>query len=188
MNLQWSKIENNNYYIPFDENRKAILGFWLLKQGLDLENIPTIFNEHFFYFEKSKFNNVKLQERKVFLNNIIGTSHKDYGDMEIIKSFIRLKRATSYIINDDVTRIKYSKLLKMPVEKQPIPIYLSQSAKDCYYVDGQGNHRVIFYKMMLLSEIASKYKYVLNQGYAFNKDLFKDICKKYWLNAYIKIE
>jgi len=188
LNLQWSKMKNDNFYEPFDEKRKAILGFWLVKQGIDLDNIPPIFNECFSYFKKSECNNKKFQERKVFLNNITGTSHQDYGNMEIIKSFIRLKRAQFYILNDSVTKIKYTKLLKKTVKEQTVPIYLSQNADGSYYVDGQGNHRVIFYKMMLLSEIVSKNNYILNQGYTLNINSFQDICKKYWLNAYIKTE
>ena len=187
LDMQWSEIKDDDFYIPFDENKKTILGFWLIKQGLSLENIPTIFNENFGHFEKSNYPNPKLQERKVYLNEIIGTSHKDYGNMPLIRAYARLKRAPNYILNDDITKIKYTKLLKKAVKNQSVPIVLSQNADGSYYVDDNGNHRIIFYKMMLLSEIVLKYNYVLNNEYVINRNSFKDICNKYWLNAYVKM-
>lgn len=90
--MRWSDLTHNT----LDENQRAIRGFWLITQGINLENLPTIFNEPFKLFEKAQSFNIK--ERKVYLNDIVGTSYKDYGNMEIIKSYMKIKRADTYII------------------------------------------------------------------------------------------
>lgn len=182
--MKWSELNYNDFHIPFDENQRAIRGFWLIKQGIDLENLPIIFNEQFRRFERLKCN--EYEERKVYLKDIIGTSHPDYGDMEIIKSYMRIKRARNYIIDDLVTKTKYNKMLRKAINEQDEPVILSENKDGTYFVDGNGNHRIIFYKMMLLSEIALNYKYAFDEDFNFNRELFKDITKKYWINANIK--
>lgn len=184
--MRWSDLDYDDFYIPWDENQRVIRGFWLINQGIDLENLPIIFNDQFRYFENLKCNNYKLEERKVYLKDIIGTSHSDYGNMEIIQSYMRLKRARDYIINNSATKLKYNKMLRKPINQQEIPIILSENKDGTYFIDGNGNHRIIFYKIMLFSEIALNYKYVFDKNFNFDRKLFKDITKKYWLNANIK--
>lgn len=184
--LKWSELTYNDFYNPWNENEKAVRGYWLIKQGIDLENLPTIFNDKFIYFEKLQCDNYEFEERKVYLNDIIGTSHRDYGNMEIIKAYMKIKRAKEYIMNDSVTKIKYNKMLKKAVTEQDVPIILSENKDGTYFVDGNGNHRIVFYKMMLFSEIALEYSLARDKNFDFNRELFKDIKQKYWLNAKIK--
>ena len=86
--------------------------------------------------------------------------------MSIIQSFMRIKRGGKYILNGAVTRGKYFYMLKRPVFKQRCPIALSYDEETGkYWVDGNGNHRVIFYKIMMLSEIAEKYEWSRSEDY-----------------------
>lgn len=70
-----------------------------------------------------------------------------------------------------------------PTNNQQCPIILSQNCDVKYYVDGNGNHRVILYKIMMLSEIANKYPYACSDDYDLTFEGFEDVQKKYWLNA-----
>lgn len=184
--MKWSDLTYNDYYIPFDENQRAIRGYWLTTQNINLENLPKIFNEPFKYFEKVKYDDYDLVEKKVYLNDIIGTSYIDYGNMEIIKSYMKIKRACSYITKGLVTKSKYDKMLRKPVTEQLCPIRLSENKDGTFFVDGNGNHRVIFYKMMMFSEIALKYSNYSEDISNYNRKLFMSIKKKYWINAYVK--
>ncbi len=185
--MKWSEFNYNDFYIPFDENQRAIRGFWLVEQKINLENLPMIFKEPFGLFESQKFIKTSFEERKVYLNDIIGTSHHDYGDMEIIQSYMRLKRASEYIIDGLVTKSKYNRMLRKPIREQDVPVALTQNEDGTYFVDGNGNHRVILYKMMLLSEISLKHSYVFDKNFNFNRELFKDVKRKYWINAKVNI-
>lgn len=182
--MKWSELNYNDFYIPFDENQRAIRGFWLTTQGIDLENLPIIFKEYFKYFER--LDSIDYENKKVYLNDIIGTSYRDYGDTEIIKAYMKIKRAKNYITDGMVTKLKYSRMLRKDIVEQETPIILAENPDGTYFVDGNGNHRIIFYKMMMLSEIALQYPYAYEQNFNFNRELFKDIKKKYWLNAKVK--
>lgn len=74
----------------------------------------------------------------------------------------------------------------MSNQHQSRPIELSENEDGTFYVEGNGNHRVIFYKMMMLSEIALNYQLAFEKNFNFKRELFKDIKKKYWLNAHVK--
>lgn len=76
-------------------------------------------------------------------------------------------------------------MLKKPIHEQELPIILSQLNNGKYIVDGNGNHRVILYKIMMLSEIASKYPYANDENYDLECMTFNDVRKKYWLNAMV---
>ena len=180
--MKWSELDNNNFYECFDENQRAIKGFWLTTLGVNLENLPITFNEHFIYFHSQKSNRKDYKIQKVYLSDIVGTSHKDYGDMEIIKAYIRSKRTSNYIKNGLVTKRKYNTMLKKPIYNQDVPIILSRNKDGKYFVDGNGNHRIILYKIMMLAEIASQYS---NDSFYFPKKSLANIQKKYWIYAYI---
>lgn len=185
--MKWSEMSYSDYYIPFDENQRAIRGFFLTTLHVDLEAIPYIFNQPFEYFNSSLHSFSKYYPKKVFLCDIAGTSYKDYGGMSVIQSFMRIKRGGKYILNGAVTRGKYFYMLKRPIFEQRCPIALSYDAETGkYWVDGNGNHRVIFYKMMMLSEIAEKYKWPRTEGFDFSYACFQDITKRYWLNAIVR--
>jgi len=82
--LKWSELTYSNFYIPYDENQKAIRGFLLTTLGINLEEIPFIFNEPFNYYENNEAHKHTINAHKVFLNEIIGTSYAVYGGMEIM--------------------------------------------------------------------------------------------------------
>jgi hypothetical protein len=186
--LKWSDLtySDSDFYIPYDENQKAIRGFWLTTLRIDLEKIPTIFHEPFRYYESNRTHNDTLKAQKVLLSDIVGTSYSDYGGMEIIESYMRIKRAHIYIKDGCVTRNKYFYMLKKPVCKQDVPVVLSHLENGKYYIDCSGNHRIILYKIMMLAEIAASYPYAGADYYDLNYRGFNDIRKKYWLNAVVR--
>ncbi|MBK5253357.1 MAG: hypothetical protein JJE03_02610 [Peptostreptococcaceae bacterium] len=144
--MNWSDLTYSDFYIPYDENQKAIRGCWLTTLEISLEKIQTIFNERFDCFDSLK-NKESYKEQKIMLSDIIGTSYRDYGDMSIIK--------------------------------------LSRLENGKYFVDGNGNHRVILYKMMMLAEIAKTDSHINLNNYSMNFRRIEKIRKKYWLNAYV---
>lgn len=181
--MKWSDIKyDSEFYIPFDENQRAIRGFLLTQLDVDLNCIPHIFNEPFQYIEGTAFNNTQYEQRKVYLSDIIGTSYKDYGGSSIIQAYLRIKRASGYIKAGMVTRNKYFRMLKDDVKKQSCPVELSQIGEQ-YFVNGNGNHRIVLYKIIMLAEIAQKYEWACSDDYDVNYDGFHDIRNKYWLNA-----
>jgi hypothetical protein len=107
--------------------------------------------------------------------------------MEIIFSYMKIKRASMYIQDGRVTKNKYFYMLKKPVNKQNVPVVLSRNSQGSYFVDGNGNHRIILYKIMLLTEIANKNPCVYSEDYDLNYRGFEDIRKKYWINAKVRV-
>ncbi len=185
--LKWSDFtySDSDFYIPYDENQRAVRGYLLTTLGINLEKIPTILHEPFHYYEFNRPSKERLYAQKVLLSDIVGTTHQDYGGMTIIEAYMRLKRAYYHIKDGYVTRNKYFRMLKKPVHEQEIPIILSQLNNGKFIVDGNGNHRVILYKIMMLSEIASKYPYANDENYDLECITFNDVRKKYWLNAMV---
>ena len=185
--MKWSEMSYSDYYFPFDENQRAIRGFFLTTLHVDLEAIPYIYNQPFEFFNSSSYSFSEYCPRKVFLRDIAGTSYKDYGGMSIIQSFMRIKRGGAYISNGMVTRGKYFYMLKRPVFEQNCPIALSYDTKTGkYWVDSNGNHRIVFYKMMMLSEIAEKYEWSRSEDYDLEYAGFEEITNRYWLNAMVR--
>lgn len=182
---KWAELAiEDDYYIPFTANRKAILSFFLCSQEIDLEKLPYNFFQPFHYFKSLKGEKYDTKVEKVYLCDIVGTSYLDYSnDNGIIYSFLHLKRAERYILSGDTKRTKYFYHLKRINDNM---IQLSQASDGKYYVDGNGNHRVIMYKMMMLSEIAKEYPYVYEEDYDLDFCGFTDITHKYWLYAEVK--
>ena len=184
--MKWSDFTYDDFYIPYDENQRAIRGFLLTTLGVDLNNIPTILQERFEYIPEDRAEK-NLIEKKVILSDIIGSSYHDYSDMSIIESFMRIKRGDAYIQQGAVTRGKYFHMLKQHCAQQRSPIILSENKESNYYwVDGNGNHRVVMYKIMMLAEIASKYEWARSESYDISFKGFEDIRRKYWLRAYVR--
>ena len=185
--LKWSDYtySDSDFYIPYDENQKAIRGYLLTTLGINLERIPAILHEPFFYYKNNRTYKDTHCAQKVSLSDIVGTTHQDYGDLKIIEAYMRLKRAPYHISEEHVTRNKYFHMLKKPVHNQKLPIKLSRLENGKCIIDGNGNHRIILYKIMMLSEIASKYPYANDDDYDLGCRIFNDIRKKYWLNALI---
>ena len=182
--MKWSEVSyGDSFYIPFDENQRAIRGFWLTTLGIDLNSLPEIFfNEQFSFYEGQK--PVSYSEEKVCLPSIVGTSYKDYGGSAIIESYLKIKRACHYINDGLVTRGKYFHSLKKQIADQQIPVILSRNQDGTYFVDGNGNHRIILYKMMMYAEIGIKYPNAYIHRPDFNNcKTLSNITNKYWLNA-----
>ena len=181
--MKWLELDNHNFYQAFDDKQKIIRGYWLVKQKINLEELPIFFNEQFKKFDKIKNTEIQYEEKKVYLDEIEGTSHNDYGNMELITAYIRLKRADTYIIKDMVSKRKYDNMLRKSIMEQENPVILSQNENGTYFVNGNGNHRIILYKMMMYSEIAAKLEeHKINN----TKTSINAIKKKYWLIAKIK--
>ena len=78
-------------------------------------------------------------------------------------------------------------MLKRPSFEQNCPIALSFDTKtEKYWVDSNGNHRIVFYKMMMLSEIAEKYEWSRSEDYDLEYAGFEEITNRYWLNAMVR--
>ncbi|NLJ30629.1 MAG: hypothetical protein GX424_03340 [Clostridiales bacterium] len=182
--MKWLDLTYSDFYIPYDENQKVIRGYWLSTLGINLEELPDCFQKPFYYYESSQEQKGTLKSQKVSLSEIVGTSHTDYGGMKIIESYMRLKRAPSYIKDGRVTRSKYFYQLKRPAHEQVAPVTLSRLDNGKYYIDSNGNHRIVFYQLMMLSEISTTYPLANAEDY--NLRTFDNIKKRYWLNAMVK--
>lgn len=78
--MKWSDFtySDSDFYIPYDENQKAIRGYLLTTLGINLEIIPTILHEPFHYYEFNRSCKDTLYPQRVSLSDIIGTTHQDY--------------------------------------------------------------------------------------------------------------
>lgn len=181
---KWSEISYDGIYVHSDESRQAVLGYFLVSLGIDLERLPHNLFEPYGYFPSSLKNMTCYTVEKVCIKDIVGTSRWDYSeDNQVLFSFMKLKRIKYYTMDGKVTRNKYFWMLKQ--KEQECPIILSRNSDNTFYVDGNGNHRVLAYKIMMLAEIAQKYEWVYEDYYDLSFKGFDDITKKYWLYAQI---
>ncbi|MBR0599781.1 hypothetical protein [Sinanaerobacter chloroacetimidivorans] len=183
--MKWLDLSYSDFYIPCEDNQKTVRGYLLASFGVDLERLPFIFFEPFNKHKTQSGCGGAFTERKVLLSDIFGTSHNDYGGRDIITAFMKIKRAKEYILSGRVTKNKYFRMLKKPVDKQDAPVVLSQ-VDGKYYVDGNDNHRVIFYKIMMLAEIHANCHHDCTNECVLTRDEFMRIRKKYWLNAKVR--
>ena len=184
--MKWSEQTYSDYYIPFDENQRAIRGFFLTTLHLNLEDLPYILNQPFEYRSRNDCTFTDYSPRKVYLKDIVGTFYKDYGGRTILQSFMRIKRGAAWITKGETTRNKYFVQLKKPISNQSCPIMLAYDPEvGKYWVDRNGNHRVIFYKIMMLAEIAEKYEWPCSENFDLSFNGFNDVAKRYWLNAMV---
>ena len=182
---KWSELSYSGVYATSNESSQAVLGYCLVAMGIDLEKLPNNLFEPFDFYPSKELgvkNRTKLQ--KVNLNDIVGTSYKEYAeDNRLLYSFMRLKRITKYIQNNSVTRNKYFRNLKR--RQQDNYVTLSRNSDGTFFVDGNGNHRIIAYKIMMLAEVAQNYNWVYEDDYDLSFKGFEDITKKYWLYAMV---
>ena len=179
---KWSEISYDGTYAHSDENRQAVLGYFLVSLGIDLERLPRYLFEPYTYYPSSTKRITAYTVEKVYVQDIVGTSRQEYAeDNQVLFSFMKLKRIKEYIMNGSVTRNKYLWMLKQ--KEQKYPIILSKSSDNSFYVDGNGNHRVLAYKIMMLAEIAHKYEWVYDDDYDLFFKGFDEISKKYWIYA-----
>ena len=187
-NKKWSELSYDNHIVRSDESRQAVLGAFLVSLGIDLERLPNNLFEPYGYFQTSQkdYNSINRSApfEKIYLQDIVGTSYEMYAeDNQVLYSFMKLKRITDRILCGKLTPNKYFHMMKKPY--QTPTIVLSRNTDGTYYVDGNGNHRVLSYKIMMLAEIASKYDWVYSDDYGLTYKGFTDVTKKYWLYARI---
>lgn len=186
--MKWSEILCKGIHRPADENIRAILGYLLITLGIDLENIPRImFEKHDQYkrVPKNLGQEERWELRRVYISDIVGTTYDGYGKKSVIESFLELKRAPLYIKQNRVTRGKYHYMMK---RMQSIPVRLTQlPSSGKYVITHNGNHRIILYKLMMLSEIAQTYEWSCSDTYDLDYLGFDDIRKKYWVLAEVDI-
>lgn len=182
MQMRWSDIVNRNKDV--DTNISSICGFYLNCLGVDLENIPESIMTPCSRYETEgkKYGKPKLQ--KVYLDSIVGTSYKEYAGYTWLDTLLRLHRADRYIKNGMVVRGKYFWLMKQPCSDIP-SVYLSRDKEGRLYVDGNGNHRVTFYKLMQFTD-SIMYKAIAKQQFHVNEDRNRHTL--YWLYAMVKDE
>lgn len=158
--MKWSDLsyDDNDFYIPYSENQQVVRGYFLRTLGIDLENIPEdLFKPCLLYNPNGKkFSEYKSQ--KVFVWEVLGSSYADYAGDSWLMAFLKIKRAPAYTQNGDVTPNKYFWMLKRPIHKQNAPIKLTK-ARDGFYIDGNGNHRITMYMMMYLAALSKSNSY-----------------------------
>ena len=174
--MKWSALSyGEEFYIPYTENQRAVRGFLLRTLGIDLENIPRDFFEPCLFYDKENKHFGEYRNKKVHVRDIIGTSYADYAGDTWIIAFLKIKRAHDYIVNGNVTRGKYFRMLKRPVYEQDVPVHLTHT-KQGYFIDSNGNHRITMYKMMYLAELSS-------QDFSYEPQP-----QRYWLYAKVREE
>ena len=169
--VKWSEItcpEREGNYGAYDENEKTARGWFLHTIGIDLENIP---EELFEPCELISIDGMRLSdpyETKVDIRDIVGTKHELYGGKTWIDAFVQEHKTLNHIKAGNVTRGKYFRMLKQSIAKQQPCVRLIKAKNGMYYVQN-GNHRITFYKLMYLSDLAF-------YGHGTNK---------YWLYALV---
>lgn len=142
--MRWyDYFERSINHFMCTEQEHIVKGYFLTKLGVDISSIPDYLNDECKSFDISnmKFGEYKIE--KVYVKDIIGTKHSDY------------------IMSEGVLRGKYLRMLKKPIivwnnsytqyynkRTSVDPVRLSRTTKGELFVDGNGNHRVTFYKMM----------------------------------------
>lgn len=173
--MKWSELSpSDECYGPYTENQKVVRGFLLHSLGVDLEDIPDIFFEPCVFYNGDGKVFSEYQRKKVHVKDIVGTSHSVYAGNSWIDAFMKSHKAYDHIMQSHVTKGKYFFLLKKYIDSQTPPIKLTETAHG-YYIDGNGNHRVIMYKLMYYTELTSNC-------------IYHRKANQYWLYADIRQE
>jgi hypothetical protein len=193
--MNWNDFNPKLLRHECDANLKSTYGFFLHKIcGINLNDIPTIlFMEHKKFESTSKVKD-KFEIKRVPIRKIVGTVMDEYSG-DLLTAFLQLARGEAHIEINYKQPTKF--MSRLHKSEQDNWILLSHNTDGTYYVDNGGNHRVIFCKILMLSEIAVKYKNIINHFWCSlddvhrfsNKltsdiiDFFSDITKKYWIYA-----
>lgn len=171
--MKWSEVQcESRVYGPFNENERAVRGAFLCALGIDLENLPPeLFEPCKKYAAKPGALSAEYEGR-VHIKEIVGTRHSVYGGQTWLYAFMQEHKTMLHLLNGSVTRGKYFRMLKKPICDQPPYIHLIRTKAGAYYVYGNGNHRVTFYKLMYLADLSNR----------------KNNLHLYWLNAMIQDE
>ena len=168
--VKWSEItcpEREKAHGVYDENEKTARGWFLHTIGIDLENIPEELFEPCEWLDIDGMRLSKPYEARVDIRDVFGTKRNDYAGKTWIDAFCREHKVLLHIRAGHVTRGKYFNMLKKHIEDQEPWVTLIKSKNGGYYVYRNGNHRITFYKLMYLADLA-------NFGHGTNK---------YWLYA-----
>ena len=131
---KWSEISYNGVYAHSDESRQAVLGYFLVSLGIDLEKLPHNLFVPYSYFPPSVKKTKEYTLKKVYVRDIVGTSRQEYAeDNQVLLSFMKLKRIKDYILNGQVTKNKY--LWMMKHMEQECPVILSRNLDNTFYVN-----------------------------------------------------
>ncbi len=154
---KWDDLPEDFYQIDSLEDNKNRLEF-LKSLGIDPNNIPDRMYENFIFLDERSVlinkNNSKYET--VYIKDVIGTTHQDYGNLPLIKSFKRLKRAADRCayLKKHTPMVYHRQLHKEPKDQwtHNLPIGFIKIG-DKYFIHGNGNHRTIIYKIMYLAEL-----------------------------------
>ncbi|MCH5170778.1 MAG: hypothetical protein J1F24_05770 [Oscillospiraceae bacterium] len=171
--MKWSEIQcPNRCYGELNENEKNVRGAFLYSIGIDLENLPEeLFESCEMYSKEGKCFSCEREE-KVYIWDIAGTTHSCYSGKTWMDAFLEEHKTLSHIIQGHVTRGKYFRMMKRPINDNWTCVKLIKSKNGKYYIGSNGNHRITFYKLMYLADLAN--------GRARTKN--------YWLYALVKNE
>lgn len=153
--MKWSDITcPDRTYGPFNENEKAVRGFFLHSIGVDLENIPDELFEPCLLLNHKPKNVTAEYEAKIHISNIVGTTHSCYGGKTWVDALLQQHKALHHITQGHVTKNKYFHMLKQHVSNPHSSVHLIKTKDGSYYINKNGNHRITFYKLMYLADIA----------------------------------
>lgn len=157
--MKWSEIDcPGRVYGQLDENEKAARGYFLNSIGIDLEDIPEELFEPCVLYSSVGKQYSKEYEAKVHIRDIVGTKHTVYGGKNWICAFLEEHKVKDHIMCGHTTRGKYFRQLKKHTHVNEPCVRLIMGKDGKYYVSGNGNHRVTFYKMMYFADAANKKK------------------------------
>jgi hypothetical protein len=175
---RWDELPEDFYQVDKSEMNSHRIGF-LKSLGIDTNNIPNCMYEKFIWLNEMNISISKMDGKYevVYIKDVIGTTHKDYGDIPLIQSFKRLKRAADRCkyLKAQTPLVYHRQLHKHPTEQwtPKLPIgFIKVGTK--YFIYGNGNHRTIIYKIMYLAELInakdnSEIKKIENKYFIWSK-------------------
>jgi hypothetical protein len=190
------------FYNVCDDNLKAVCGFFLHTVcGVDLTSVPVILTMEHKLFEHCNIKHSgsiiqgaspEYKLKKIPLVKVVGTSVHAYAG-SLLEAFLNLQHIDNYIISSIKSPKQFIKDIRNPSQSDYVILY--PNSDKTYFINGNGNHRIICYKLIMLSEIAKK----ISTGNCWNHhecvsefskrlingDIFIDITKKYWIYAQI---
>lgn len=152
---RWCDIPEDFYHKDNYEDNLHRVGF-LKNIGININNIPESMCENFLWLDEYSLliNKKNGKSGKVCIKDVIGTTHQDYGNIPLIKAFKRLKRNAFWCDKMiRLTSIPYQVQLRRSINgNSGLAIRLIKIG-DKYYINEQGNHRLITYKILYLAEM-----------------------------------
>lgn len=169
--MKWSEVTcPDRNYGEYNDKEMIVRGWFLDSIGVDLDCIP---DELFEPCELLNIDGISLSkpyEDKVDIRDVAGTKHEIYGGKTWIDAFCREHKVAHHVTVGHVTRGKYFYMLKKHIKEQRPWVSLIKAKNGNYYVYKNGNHRITFYKLMYLADLA-------RYGHGTNKYwLYAEVC------------